>query len=109
MKLLFKIINLIIGLNLLVSVCSGETTFDYNLNKPDVHHDLPDILNEVSGITNVDFSHVALVQDELGTVFIYNFIKGKIISQHSFNDTGDFEGIAYTGDTKERWAVNRMD
>ncbi len=76
MQLLFKIIGFIIGLNLLISICSGETTFDYNLNKPDVHNDLPPVLNEVSGITNIDSSHVACVQDELGTVYIYNFIKG---------------------------------
>ena len=99
MQLLFKTIGFIIGLNLLVSVCSGETIFNYNLNRLDVHNNLPDCLNEVSGLTNIDSSHVACVQDEHGTVFIYNFIKGKIISQHSFNDTGDFEGIAYTGDS----------
>ena len=99
MQILFKVISLIIGLNLLVSVCSGETTFDYDLNKPTLHHDLPDTLNEVSGLTKFDSSHVACVQDELGIVYIYNFIKGKIISQHSFNDSGDFEGLTYTGDS----------
>lgn len=58
---------------------------------------LPNILDEVSGLTDIDSTHVACVQDEIGIVFIYNFHTEKMISQHTFDETGDFEGLTYTG------------
>jgi uncharacterized protein YjiK len=76
---------------------ASQEPFRYNLNKPAEFHELPAILTEVSGLTDIDSSHVACVQDELGTVFIFNFKTNKIISQHAFDTTGDFEGLTYTG------------
>ncbi|MBE0639548.1 MAG: SdiA-regulated domain-containing protein [Bacteroidales bacterium] len=75
--------------------CQGQTVFQYDLSQPDLVHQLPPILNEVSGLTNIDNNHVALIQDELGIVFLYDFSEGKIVSQHQFESTGDFEGLAY--------------
>ncbi len=75
----------------------GQWFFNYNLNQPAAQLELPAILNEVSGLTDLDSSHVACVQDEIGTVFIFNFRSGEIVSQHVFDSTGDFEGLAYTG------------
>lgn len=74
----------------------GQWTFSYNLDEPGVKHQLPNILNEISGLTDIDSTHVACVQDELGTVFIYNFNSGDIVSQHQFDSVGDFEGLTYT-------------
>lgn len=78
--------------------CQGQTVFQYDLSQPDLAHQLPPILNEVSGLTNIDNAHVALIQDELGIVFLYDFSEGKIISQHQFESAGDFEGLAYADD-----------
>jgi len=77
----------------------AEYKFKYNLNKPDIKQQLPPVLNEVSGLTDIDSKHVALVQDELGIVFIYDFINGKIVSQYEFEESGDFEGLTYTGES----------
>ncbi|HPI19737.1 MAG TPA: SdiA-regulated domain-containing protein [Candidatus Kapabacteria bacterium] len=77
----------------------AEYKFKYNLSKPDIKQQLPPVLNEVSGLTDIDSKHVALVQDELGIVFIYDFVNGKIISQYEFEDAGDFEGLTYTGNS----------
>ncbi len=77
----------------------AEYMFKYNLSKPDIKQQLPPVLNEVSGLTDIDSKHVALVQDELGIVFIYDFVNGKIISQYEFEDAGDFEGLTYTGNS----------
>lgn len=74
----------------------SQTKFNYNLDKPVIRHQLPVILNEISGLTDIDSSHVACVQDELGIVFIYNFRKGEIVSLHRFDSIGDFEGLTYT-------------
>ncbi|HSD15308.1 MAG TPA: SdiA-regulated domain-containing protein [Flavobacterium sp.] len=69
----------------------------YNLNQPDKKYELPAILEEVSGLTDIDSSHVACVQDEIGTVFIYNFLKNAIVAKHKFDSLGDFEGLTFTG------------
>ncbi len=74
----------------------GQWTFGYNLEEPGIRHQLPNILNEISGLTDIDSTHVACVQDEIGTVFIYNFKTGDIVSQHRFDSIGDFEGLTYT-------------
>lgn len=74
----------------------SEQPFYYDLYKPDIKHQLPEILNEISGLTDIDNDHVACVQDELGIVFIYNFRTGNIAAQHRFDDVGDFEGLTYT-------------
>jgi uncharacterized protein YjiK len=79
-----------------VSTSNAQSKFQYNLDKPVVQYQLPEILNEISGLTDIDSTQVACVQDELGIIFIYNFRSGKIVSQHRFDSIGDFEGLTYT-------------
>lgn len=76
---------------------STRSVIPYNLNRPDKKYELPAILEEVSGLTDIDSAHVACVQDEIGTVFIYNFLKNAIIARHKFDSLGDFEGLTFTG------------
>lgn len=78
-------------------ILSGQAKFSYELDKPGISHQLPAVLNEISGLTDIDNDHIACVQDELGIVFIYNFRRGELVSQHRFDSVGDFEGLTYTG------------
>src|SRR5688500_11831849 len=55
--------------------------------------DLPEELKEVSGISFLGNEKFACVQDEEGTVFIYNLRSGKIEKKIAFTPAGDFEGI----------------
>ncbi len=55
--------------------------------------DLPDDLKEVSGIAYLDKDRFACVQDELGTIFIFNTGSKKIEKQIPFAGAGDYEGI----------------
>lgn len=90
-----KYLILICSLFLNGSLLKAQSTFRYDLNKPDTRHQLPAILNEVSGLTDLDSEHVACVQDELGIIFKYNFRTGKIVSEHRFDSIGDFEGLTF--------------
>ena len=63
-----------------------------------VKWDLPDDLKEVSGIAYLDDQRFACIQDEKGTVFIYNKVTNKIEKEISFAGPGDFEGITVEGD-----------
>lgn len=71
--------------------------FPYRLEKPDARQVLPPVLTEISGLTDLDSTHIACVQDEAGTVFIYNFESGRIESFHAFDSPGDFEGLTRVG------------
>lgn len=77
----------------------SQSKYNYDIDSPDKKIILPTILNEVSGIAYIDSTHVAFVQDELGSVFIYDIKTDQIISQHKFSDIGDFEGLTYTGES----------
>ncbi|MBN2442837.1 MAG: SdiA-regulated domain-containing protein [Spirochaetales bacterium] len=91
-----KIVSLLLFLILFNTGFSQEAFF-YNIDQPDKEIVLPDILKEASGLTDIDSSHVALVQDEIGSIFIYNFQKESIIAEHKFAKKGDFEGLTFTG------------
>ncbi len=60
---------------------------------------LPEILSEVSDISHVKDNLFACVQDELGTIFIYNADNNKIEREIPFAGKGDYEGIAWAGTT----------
>jgi uncharacterized protein YjiK len=60
---------------------------------------LPKSLLEVSGIAWVDADHFACVQDEIGTVFLYNVRLNKIDQEIPFGPKGDYEGIAVVNQT----------
>jgi len=60
--------------------------------------DLPAELKEVSGIACIDDQRFACIQDEAGTIFIYNTSSAKVEKKISFAGPGDFEDIAVKGD-----------
>ncbi|MEN7546773.1 SdiA-regulated domain-containing protein [Rapidithrix thailandica] len=68
--------------------------FPYTLDTPDDEYVLPDILNEISGITYIREGLLACVQDELGIVYIYDAKARKITHEYLFGKEGDYEGIA---------------
>lgn len=60
---------------------------------------LPKELLEVSGIAWLDTDRFLCVQDEMGTVFIFNVQLNKIEEEIPFGPKGDYEGIALVGST----------
>lgn len=65
----------------------------YDFSFADETFILPGILKEISGISAIDSSSVACIQDEKGIVFIYDLIKKNIQRQLVFHSNGDYEGI----------------
>jgi uncharacterized protein YjiK len=61
--------------------------------------DLPSELKEVSGISYLPDSKFACVQDEKGTVYIYDTKTEKIEKEIPFSGVGDFEGITAADQT----------
>jgi uncharacterized protein YjiK len=59
--------------------------------------ELPDVLEEISGIAWIGNNKMATVQDEDGTIFIYDLKARKITEEIDFADGGDYEAIALNG------------
>lgn len=60
---------------------------------------LPNVLKEVSAIAFLGENKMACIQDEAGTIFIYNLETSEIEREISFAKAGDYEGIALQGET----------
>ncbi|WP_298247891.1 SdiA-regulated domain-containing protein [uncultured Christiangramia sp.] len=65
----------------------------------DAKWELPDILEEVSGIEWLDENKIACIQDEDGIIFIYELSSSKIKKEIKFAGPGDYEGIAIDDET----------
>lgn len=73
-------------------------TVDFDFGEPDVEMELPGSLDEVSGLSYVDDSTVAAVEDERGSIYLVDSRTGTIRSRHKFGPSGDYEGIELVGD-----------
>ena len=60
---------------------------------------LPVVLAEISGIAVIDSVRFACVQDEVGSIFIYNTATSGIQEEIPFATAGDYEGIAKVNTT----------
>ena len=61
--------------------------------------ELPNILDEVSGIEWLDENRIACVQDEDGVIFIYNLKTSEIEKEIDFAGSGDYEGLTVNNNT----------
>jgi uncharacterized protein YjiK len=66
----------------------------YAFKSPDMSVILPDVLHEISGLTLINDSSFACIQDEIGIVFFYDLNTKSITRELTFAAKGDFEGIA---------------
>ncbi len=76
----------------------GINAIGYDLNNPVETIILPPVLSEISGITLIDSSIVACIQDENGIVFFYDLKRKEISKYFTFHGNGDYEDITYTNE-----------
>ncbi len=85
--------------------CSGKDhrkpvdEIGYDLSAPSKTWKLPGSLKEVSGITFIDSVRLACVQDEKGIIYIFNTLSGKVENRFDVLPNGDYEGIAFDGNS----------
>ena len=98
MKKILIISVLVMGVGIPFSFCGNSHPMEgYDLTAPEKTYVLPDILHEISGLTDISETEIACVQDELGIVFIYDLEKSKVTEQIQFSEEGDYEGITMAG------------
>ncbi len=69
----------------------------YELSNPAVRAWLPKKLDEISGLTVLDSSRIAAVEDEEGVVYVLDAESFELLSEHEFGGDGDYEGIEAVG------------
>lgn len=72
--------------------------FPYDLQQPVEVHFLPEILEEISGLTHYGTNQLAALNDEHGRMYVYDLVEKKIVHKVRFEGNGDFEGIELVGD-----------
>lgn len=70
-----------------------DVSLGYDFNEPDELIELPDTLQEISGITLGNDNSLFCVQDENGILFHFNTENKEIVSEEVFGKDGDYEGI----------------
>jgi uncharacterized protein YjiK len=60
---------------------------------------VPEVLSEISDISHLSDNLFACIQDEAGTIYIYNTNSNSIEKEIPFAGKGDYEGIALAGNT----------
>lgn len=84
-------------LSFILISCHSQTGVFFDFANPYQSMELPSVLHEVSGLTVIDDNRIACIQDEVGTVFLYNITKGFLEHEFPFDSAGDYEAIAYSG------------
>ena len=72
----------------------GNSVLAYDFDQPTLTITLPGALREISDIAVVSESEIACVQDERGTVFVYDLTSKRITDEVRFASHGDYEGLA---------------
>ncbi len=76
---------------------TGPSRLPYDLKRPVVRFDLPAELREVSALTDVDDSTVAVVQDEEAAIYFLSLTSGRVLRKAAFAVPGDMEGLTRVG------------
>lgn len=88
---------------LLLSCKKNDLKFDicksYHLNKPSEVWELPNELQEISGISILNFPKILCINDEEGKMFSYNLDTKTIEKSYKFGKNGDYEDITVKDNT----------
>lgn len=96
MKQNFIAFYIIFGILLFVGLVYYFSKTDYKYSdelKVVKTFELPFVLREVSGISHVDDTRIACIQDEDGIIFIYDLEDEQIVKEIKFGPQGDYESI----------------
>jgi hypothetical protein len=80
-----------------LSIKSDRAIIGYDFSKPLFHDVLPASLQEISGLTIIDSTTIACIQDENGILFLYDIKNHKIKQHYTFGLNGDYEGVTIVG------------
>ena len=78
---------------------SDQDAFIYGLEGPDARYNLPDYLEEISGLSFIGKGEIACVQDEKSHIYSLILEKEKIVDKNDIGKYADNEDIAVVDKT----------
>ncbi len=81
------------------TLTKDQVTLSYNFDVPASSLVLPPVLHEISGLTIIDTTTIACIQDEDGILFLYDLKNNVLKQQFTFGLNGDYEGITRVKNT----------
>lgn len=72
---------------------SDDYIFPYTLTHPSRKFKMPHCLDEISGLSYLERNKLACIQDEKGTIYIFDFEKGKLTKKIKFGEEKDYEDL----------------
>ena len=68
-------------------------TFPYDISRPSQRFKLPHRLDEISGLSYFEQNKLMCIQDEKGTMYVFDLKKGKVTEKFKFGMGNDYEDI----------------
>lgn len=88
-------------LSILLVACGGKDMpaqsrgdNPYHLHEPARVFELPEELEEISGLSTLSATQLLANEDETGTLYIYNIKEGRLEKILAWGEEGDYEGVA---------------
>ncbi len=75
------------------SLLAKDAPFPYELTNPSKKLKLPHYLDEISGISYIEHEKLACIQDEEGTIYIFDCEEEKVTEKYKFGKDRDYEDI----------------
>jgi len=80
-------------------VAEQSYALPYDLAQPTARFKLRPALREISGLTVIDDTLIAAIQDERGAVYVLDVRTGESVRTIDFGGKGDYEGVEAVGDS----------
>lgn len=90
----------------LLAATPADAPVVYDFQQPTATYTLPKELQEVSGIALLSGQRLGCIEDQTGSIYIYNTATKKVESTLHFGKKGDYEDLARL---KDAWLVLRSD
>jgi uncharacterized protein YjiK len=72
-----------------------KTIVPFDIFQPTASHELPEVLDEISGLTYFENNMLAAVEDEHGRIYFLDGTDGSLVREIRFEGRGDFEAIEF--------------
>jgi len=72
---------------------SKKFEIPFNITVPDTVYNLPKKLKEISGLTYQEPNSIYAINDEEGSLYLFNFETGDIVSEIDFGKDNDYEAL----------------
>ncbi|MGA1869916.1 MAG: SdiA-regulated domain-containing protein [bacterium] len=78
---------------------SHNNKIPYELTHPTDKFKLPNVLDEISGISYLEQNKLACIQDEKGIIYVFDMEKGKVTERYEVGKKNDYEDIEIVKNT----------